>query len=374
VLQLDESSQKLQTKNNMPLDSLNGIELDAPADFHVHLRDGAMAELVTPTIRQGGVNTVFVMPNLVPPVTTVAHALEYKSRLEAIEPNVDFLMSLYLHPSITPGTIKEAKKAGIAGVKSYPAGVTTNSSSGVVSYEQFYDVFAEMERQDMVLNLHGEVPSSPTNDVTVLNAEESFLPTFKDLHRRFPKLRIILEHCTTAAAVEAVKSCGPTVAATITAHHLFIIIDDWAGDPHCFCKPVAKLPSDRKMLLQTAMSGSPKFFLGTDSAPHPAISKRGDKVAAGVFTQPHSVGLVFSAMEQAIERGVLSEKDVTAEKLQGFVGGNGRAFYRVHNSKGEKVIVKKDAVQIQSSLQNKDGSIEVIPFRRGQKTWSVEWK
>ena len=357
----------------MPLEAFHGMELPAPADFHVHLRDGIMAELVTPTIRQGGVNTVFVMPNLVPPITTVSHALEYKSRLESIEPDVTYLMSLYLHPSITPETVKEAKEAGIAGIKSYPAGVTTNSSSGVVSYEQFYDVFAEMERQDMVLNLHGEVPSSATNDVTVLSAEESFLPTFKDLHRRFPKLRIILEHCTTAAAVEAVKSCGPTVSATITAHHLFLIIDDWAGDPHCFCKPVAKLPSDRKKLLQTAVSGNSKFFLGTDSAPHPAISKRGDKVAAGVFTQPYAVGLVFSAFEQAIENGVLIESDVTREKLQGFLGGYGRAFYRVPDSKGEKVTVKKDAVQISSSLQSKDGSIEVIPFRRGKPTWSVEW-
>ena len=109
----------------MPLDAFDGLELPAPADFHVHLRDGAMAELVTPTIRQGGVNTVFVMPNLVPPITTVSHALNYKKRLETIEPNVTFLMSLYLHPSITPETVKEAKHAGITGIKSYPAGAVS---------------------------------------------------------------------------------------------------------------------------------------------------------------------------------------------------------------------------------------------------------
>ena len=225
----------------------------------------------------------------------------------------------------------------------------------------------------MVLNLHGEVPSSPTNDITVLSAEESFLPTFKDLHRRFPKLRIILEHCTTAAAIEAVKACGPTVSGTITAHHLLLIVDDWAGDPHCFCKPVAKLPSDRKALLQAAVSGNPNFFLGTDSAPHPAISKRGDKVAAGVFTQPNAVGLVFSALEQAVDRGVLSERDLTGEKLKGFLGGHGRAFYRSPDSRGEKVVVKKGAARIRSSLVSKDGLVEVIPFRRDQTTWSVEW-
>lgn len=213
-------------------------------------------------------------------------------------------MSLYLHESITPEIVIAAKKAGITGIKSYPAGVTTNSSSGVVSYEPFYPVFAEMERQDMVLNLHGEVPSSANSDITVLSAEEAFLPTLKDLHRRFPKLRIILEHCTSAAAIEAVKECGSTVAATLTAHHLFMTVDDWAGDPHCFCKPVAKLPSDRRALLRTAMSGNPKFFLGTDSAPHPAISKRGDKVAAGVYTQPFVVGYVLDALEMGIEMGV----------------------------------------------------------------------
>ncbi|KAJ9625030.1 dihydroorotase [Taxawa tesnikishii (nom. ined.)] len=286
----------------MVLDKLNGIELPGAFDAHVHLRSSTMCELVTPMIRKGGVNTVMVMPNLVPPVKTVPHALEYKNSLEAIEPNVRFLMSLYLHPDITPQTIKDARAAGILNVKSYPAGVTTNSDSGVVSYEQFYPVFEEMERQNMILNLHGESPSG--QDITVLNAEEAFLPTLKELHKRFPKLRIVLEHCTTAAAVEAVKSCGPTVAATLTVHHLFLIVDDWAGDPHCFCKPVAKLPSDRRALLRAAVSGNPKFFLGTDSAPHPATSKRGgDKVAAGVFTQPYAAAYFIDALEQAVEKG-----------------------------------------------------------------------
>jgi dihydroorotase len=147
-------------------------------------------------------------------------------------------MSLYLHPDITPETIIQAKKSGISGVKSYPAGVTTNSASGVVDYESFYPVFTEMERQDLILNIHGELPSTKeSTDITVLNAEERFLPTLLSLHKKFPKLRIILEHCTTAAAVEAVKQCGNTVAATITAHHLFLTIDNVVADPFCFCKP-----------------------------------------------------------------------------------------------------------------------------------------
>ncbi|KAK3071682.1 dihydroorotase [Teratosphaeriaceae sp. CCFEE 6253] len=341
--------------------------------MHVHLRDGAMTELVVPTIRRGGVNTVFVMPNLVPPITTVKHCMEYKRSLQALAPDVTFLMSLYLHPNITPETVIEAKQAGIAGIKSYPHGVTTHSDDGVMSYEQFYPVFEEMERQDMVLNLHGELPPSAGKDITVLNAEEAFLPTLKDLHRKFPKLRIILEHCTSAAAIEAVKACGPTVAATITAHHLFLIVDDWAGDPHAFCKPVAKLPSDRRALLRTAVSGDSKFFFGTDSAPHPAETKRADRVAAGVFTQPHAVGYVFDALEQGIAMGVVGVDDVTEEKLANFLSGFGRAFYRVEGTKHERIRLSKPSTAVEDLLRSEDGLLEIVPFRRAKMTWGVAW-
>lgn len=158
-------------------------------------------------------------------------ALDYKKRLQAIDPDINYLMTLYLHESMiaNPDIIREAKKAGIAGVKSYPAGVTTNSSSGVLSYEPFYPVFAVMQEVGLVLNLHGEVPSDK-KEITVLNAEPKFLPTFLDLHERFPRLKIVLEHVTTADAVEAVRSCGETVVGTITAHHLSLVVDNWAGD------------------------------------------------------------------------------------------------------------------------------------------------
>ncbi|KAJ5948330.1 dihydroorotase [Penicillium verhagenii] len=354
----------------MPLSKLRGIRLPASADFHVHLRDGPMMELVTPTIRKGGVNTVFVMPNLVPPITTVDHALDYKKRLQAIEPNVSYLMSLYLHETITPATIIDAKKRGITGVKSYPAGVTTNSSSGVIDYAAFYPVFAEMERQGLVLNLHGEVPSK--GDVTVLSAEEKFLPTLLELHAQFPKLRIILEHCTTAAAIEAVKKCGPTVAGTITAHHLSIIVDHWAGDPFCFCKPVAKTPADRDALLRAAISGNPKFFFGSDSAPHPAASKRGgEKIAAGVFTQPYTTQVVLDSFEQACENGVLKEEDITPEILEGFMSKFGRAFYEIGDEKKEFIIIDKKGEKIVDILQS--DATDVVPFRKTQDTWTVTW-
>lgn len=279
-------------------------------------------------------------------------------------------MSLYLHESITPETIIEAKQRGITGVKSYPAGVTTNSSSGVVDYAQFYPVFAEMERQGLVLNLHGEIPSQ--GDVTVLSAEERFLPTLLDLHARFPNLRIILEHCTTAAAIEAVKKCGPTVAGTITAHHLSIIIDSWAGDPFCFCKPVAKTPADRDALLRAAASGDSKFFFGSDSAPHPAASKRGgEKIAAGVFTQPYTTQVVLDSFEQACENGVLKEEDITPEVVEGFMSKFGRAFYRIGEEQKETITIEKKGEKIAGILQS--DKIDVVPFRKTQDTWSVTW-
>lgn len=305
-----------------------------------------------------------------PPVTTVDRALEYQKRLQAIEPNVNFLMSLYLHETVTPETIVEAKKRGITGVKSYPAGVTTNSASGVVDYSLFYPVFAEMERQNMILNLHGEAP--PSGDVTVLSAEERFLPILSQLHERFPKLRIILEHCTTAAAIEAVQKCGPTVAGTITAHHLSIIIDSWAGDPFCFCKPVAKTPADRDALLRAAVSGNPKIFFGSDSAPHPAASKRGgDKVAAGVFTQPYTTQVVIDAFDQACQNGVLKEEDITPEIVEGFMSKFGRAFYGLEEEQKEFISLEKKGEKIANILQS--DKLDVVPFRRDQETWSVTW-
>lgn len=340
-----------------------------------------MMDAVTPTIRQGGVDTVFVMPNLVPPVTTVEHCLDYKQRLQKLAPDVDFLMSLYLHPSITPDTIRQAKKAGIRGVKSYPAGVTTNSASGVVDYAQFYPVFAAMEEEDIVLNLHGESP--PADDITVLNAEESFLPTLLDLHHRFPRLRIILEHCTTAAAVEAVKKCGPNVAGTITAHHLFLIVDDWAGDPINFCKPVAKLPSDRLALLKAATGGDPKFFLGTDSAPHPLTSKKGGadghvgKCAAGVFTQPFATQFVLEAFENAVTKGLVPKEAVSEPVLRGFLGELGRRFYGVEQSKSKiKIVAGSDMVtslDIEFATESGVSRDKVITFRHGKPVYGLAW-
>ncbi|KAI9733996.1 MAG: hypothetical protein M1834_002653 [Cirrosporium novae-zelandiae] len=354
----------------MPFPKLEGVKLPASADFHVHLRDGAMMDLVVPTIRNGGVNTVYVMPNLLPPITTVDQAQQYQKRLQALDPKVTYLMSLYLHSSITPSEIIAAKCANITGIKSYPAGVTTNSDAGVVDYEPFYPTFAEMEQQGLILNLHGECPSK--GDITVMSAEERFLPILFDLHRRFPNLKIILEHLTTAAAVAAVLKCGPTVAGTITAHHLSIIVDSWAGDPFCFCRPVAKTVADRNALLRVVISGNSKFFFGSDSAPHPVAAKRGgDKIAAGVFSQPYATQLVLDALEKGCKEGVVKEEEVTPEVLEGFMSKFGRAFYGLQEETREFITVQKGGERIMDVLQAKD--VEVVPFRRGQETWSLSW-
>ena len=204
-------------------------------------------------------------------------------------------MTLYLHPSITPNTIAEAARAGITGVKAYPAGVTTNSQAGVLDWEQFYPVFQAMSDHGLVLNLHGEVPASMPDDaseeVSIMTAEPLFLPTLVKLHKDFPQMKIVLEHCTTRQALETVMACGPTVAATITAHHLWITVDDVCGNAFNFCKPVAKTTVDRVALLRAVVSGNSKFFFGSDSAPHTLDAKKSGKNApAGCFTQGMLLG------------------------------------------------------------------------------------
>ena len=179
-------------------------------------------EVCTPLIEAGGCDTAFVMPNLQPPIVTTAQATAYYKKLQALAPNVKFLMSLYLHPSLTPDEIAEAAKSKVVyGVKLYRAGVTTNSQDGVLNIEQFYPVFAAMQKHGLVLNLHGEMASSPPREccgdgleaVTVLNAEPKFLPQLEKLHKTFPSLRIVLEHVSTREGLDAVRRCGATVSA-----------------------------------------------------------------------------------------------------------------------------------------------------------------
>ncbi|KAI8364699.1 dihydroorotase, homodimeric type [Radiomyces spectabilis] len=347
------------------------LTIPSACDFHLHLRQGDMMRMVTPKVAEGGVSLAYIMPNLQPPIKTTDEALAYKKELQALAPNVTFLMTLYLSPELTVEEVRKASKAGIRGVKSYPRGVTTNSESGIESYEVYYPVFKAMEEEGLVLNLHGEIPSDHNNNVCVMNAEEKFLPELEKLHKAFPNLKIVLEHATSQAAVEMVKRLGDTVACSITVHHLQLIVDDWAGQAHHFCKPVAKYPNDRNALREVVASGHPRFFLGTDSAPHPSHAKESAHAHAGVFTTP----LVLPYLAKIFEEiGCL-------DKLENFACHFGKQFYQVTQKDGFETatvtLVKEDnvvvpqqyAIATDPSTQGDLGA--VVPFLASK---NIGWK
>ncbi|GAA5852909.1 hypothetical protein JCM9279_000074 [Rhodotorula babjevae] len=370
----------------------DSITLAAPFDAHVHLRQGNLMRLVTPHVRQGGIRMAFVMPNLVPPLTLPEHTIAYAKELQALAPSLHILPSLYLTANLTPAHIREAKQGGIVGVKSYPRGVTTNSDGGVgmEGYAVYDAVFAEMERVDMVLNLHGEVPSDIDGDGTcVLNAEERFLPHLREINRKFPKLRIVLEHCTTAAAVEAVKSLPPNVVATITPHHLHLTIDGACSTPLGFCKPLAKFPSDRAALRAAVASGSPKFFLGSDSAPHPSRSKlpalgvarvasadgTGASVDEVTLPSPCAAGIYTGANLVPLTAEIFERSGIPLDKLEGFVSTHGRAFYGFPAREGDEVVLRrvegKTVDKAYGYTTDKGEDEWVIPFLAGEE---IRWE
>ena len=287
-------------------------------------------------------------------------ALEYQLQLQKLAPNVEFLMTLYLVPELTREEIYKAAKNGIKGIKSYPRGVTTNSDSGIESYDVYYPVFKAMEETGLVLNLHGEIPSDPLNDICVMNAEEAFLKHLKQLHTDFPKLKIVLEHASTKAAVDMVKSLGNTVGCTITIHHLVLTVDDWAGQCHHFCKPVAKYPKDRQALQQVILEGNPKFFLGTDSAPHPRHTKESNKSAAGVFTGAYTYHHLVSALHSFH----------ALDQLNAFACENGRRFYGLSIPKIDNWMAlnhtKRFEISKEIFYKNGQESLSLVPFQSGK--------
>lgn len=350
------------------------IKLNQTCDMHVHLRDGAMCRLVTPTIKQGGIETVYIMPNLQPPVTTKEQVIKYKETLSELSPDTQFLMSLYLCNDLTPELVEDCAKLGlIHGIKCYPAGVTTNSTSGVDpnDFSSFYPIFKVMEEYGLVLNLHGEKPSTANSNITVLNAEERFLPALEKLHLDFPSLKIVFEHCTTAKAIETIEKINEgitdpkdvKVAASITVHHMFITVDDWACNPINFCKPVAKLPKDKSALIEAAISGKPYFIFGSDSAPHPVDNKcKSVGVSAGIFTQAYALQLLAE----------LFDSHDALNNLNKFVSVNPTSFYNVKRHDDCKV----ELVQRKNVIPNEitDGTIKIVPFMAGTElTWDIHW-
>jgi len=311
-----------------------------PDDWHVHLRDGATLAAVVPFTARSFARAM-VMPNLRTPVTSVAQALQYRARIqEAIPPGVDFqpLMTLYLTGSTSPDEIDRARESGaVFGVKLYPSRATTNSAAGVQNISDCTAVLERMERLDVPLQVHGEVARP---EVDVFDRERIFLDeVLIPLRSRFSALRVVLEHITTRDAVHYVREAPGRIAATITAHHLlydrnamFIGTDGAAGmRPHFYCLPVLKREVHRQALLQAAASGSPRFFLGTDSAPHPRSEKESACGCAGCFTAPLALPLYAQAFEQA---GAL-------ERLEAFASHYGADFYGLPRNAGAVTLVRQ---------------------------------
>jgi len=307
--------------------------LTRPDDWHLHLRDGALLAAVLPdTARQFA--RAIVMPNLKPPVTTVEQALAYRERIVAALPTearFEPLMTLYLTDLTTPQAITAAKSSSfVHAVKYYPAGATTNSENGVTDLARVYPVIAEMEKHDLPLLLHGEVTDS---DVDVFDREAVFIERhLLPLTRAFPKLRLVLEHVTTREGVAFVEQAGPNIAATITAHHLL-----WNRNamftgglrPHAYCLPVLKREDHRAALVRAATSGNPKFFLGSDSAPHGKRTKEAACGCAGIYSAHSALELYAEAFAAAS----------ALDRLEAFASFHGADFYRLPRNTGKVTLV-----------------------------------
>ena len=326
------------------------ITLRRPDDWHIHLRDDdALPRTVTDAAAQFG--RAIVMPNLVPPVTNTELALAYRERILAQRPagsQFEPLMTLYLTDNTTADDIFTAHKSGqIKAVKLYPAGATTNSDSGVIDIMQRAEVFAAMQEVGMPLLVHGEVTD---NHIDIFDREAEFIErTLKPLTEQFPQLRVVLEHITTAQAVEFVSNASDNIAATITAHHLLFNRNDMLVGgirPHFYCLPILKRNTHQQALLSAATSGSSKFFLGTDSAPHVTEKKEAACGCAGAYTAYAAIELYATAFEQMD----------ALDKLEGFASLNGPAFYGLPVN-SDTITLKKQTWTAPESLSFGSGSL-----------------
>jgi dihydroorotase len=341
---------------------MNKITITRPDDWHLHLRDGAALKAVLPdTARQFA--RAIVMPNLRPPVTTTELALAYRERiLEALPASMKFepLMTLYLTDNTSADEIVKAKASGlIHGVKLYPAGATTNSDSGVTSLDKCAEALAAMEKVGMPLLVHAEVTDS---DIDVFDRELVFIERHMiPLLKKYPALKVVFEHITTKDAADFVALAPANVAATITAHHLLMNRNDmFKGgiQPHHYCLPVLKREVHRVALVKAATSGSAKFFLGTDSAPHAKHTKEAACGCAGMYTARTAMELYAEAFESVH----------ALDKLEGFASLNGADFYGLPRNT-EQVTLVKESWKVPGSLPY-DGDV-LVPLRAEQM---VHWK
>ena len=306
---------------------MNTLTITRPDDWHLHVRDGAALSTVVPHTAAQFARAI-IMPNLKPPVTTAAQALAYKQRiLAAVPAGMAFepLMTLYLTDNLPPSEITAVKAAGIVACKLYPAGATTNSDAGVTDLRNIYPVLEAMQREGLLLLVHGEVTSP---EIDLFDREAVFIEQqLQPLRRDFPALKIVMEHITTREAADYVASADASLGATITAHHLLYnrnAIFTGGIRPHYYCLPVLKREVHRQALVRVATSGNPKFFLGTDSAPHPVHLKEHATGCAGCYTAHAAMELYAQAFDAA---GAL-------DRLEGFASLFGADFYGLPRNTG----------------------------------------
>ena len=340
------------------------LTITRPDDWHIHLRSGSALKNTVKDVAQQ-FSRAIVMPNLMPPVSNVELAEQYRLQiLKYIPEGADFqpLMTLYLTDKTSPKDIQQAMQTDyIKACKLYPAGATTNSESGLSQVENAYSVFEAMQKHGMPLLIHGEVTDS---DIDIFDREKVFIDrTLKPIVEKFPDLKIVLEHITTSEAVEFVKNCGPNVAATITAHHLLNNRNDMLVGgirPHLYCLPILKRQQHQQALLKAATSGSSKFFLGTDSAPHVKSNKETACGCAGCYT-------AFAAIELYAEA---FDSINALDKLEGFASFYGPDFYGLPRNQ-TKITLVKQSWQMPSQLGL--GDDVVIPYRAGEEmSWQLK--
>ena len=337
------------------------LTITRPDDWHLHVRDGAaLASVVPHTATQFG--RAIIMPNLRPPVTTTVQALSYKERIaQAVPAAMAFepLMTLYLTDVTPPDEIARAAEAGIVALKLYPAGATTNSDAGVTDVRKTYKTLEAMQRHGLKLLVHGEVTDS---DIDLFDREAVFIDrVMAPLRKDLPELKVVFEHITTKDAAQYVAAEGPHTAATITAHHLLYnrnALFQGGIRPHYYCLPVLKRETHRQALVQAATSGNPKFFLGTDSAPHPAQLKENACGCAGCYTALSALELYAEAFDAA---GAL-------DKLEGFASFFGADFYGLPRNSG-RITLRKEEWTVPEEVAF--GETVVKPLRGGE---SLGWK
>jgi dihydroorotase len=340
---------------------INEITITRPDDWHLHVRDGDALKTVVPhTAAQFG--RAIIMPNLKPPVTTAAQAQAYAQRIRAAVPQgVSFepLMTLYLTDNLPADEIKRAKDAGVVAVKLYPAGATTNSDAGVTDVRKTYATLEAMQREGLLLLVHGEVTSP---DIDLFDREAVFIDTqLIPLRRDLPELKIVFEHITTKEAAQYVRQADRFTAATITAHHLLYnrnAIFTGGIRPHYYCLPVLKRETHRLALVEAATSGSPRFFLGTDSAPHPAHLKEHAVGCAGCYTAHAAMELYAEAFDTA---GAL-------DKLELFASFNGADFYGLARNQGTVTLKRASWTPPESFAF---GEAQLKPLRSGE---ALPWR